>query len=106
MSYDIWLEIDTGAGHKARIFDWNFTSNVARMWRHAGADLAEFDGKRAGDCADILAAAVERMAADPETYREMDSPNGWGTYDQLLPALRELLEAMRTHPNTAVGVWR
>lgn len=106
MSYDVSLSIDTGAGNQHEVYDWNFTSNVAPMLRAAGADLAGLDGKTAGYCAPILDAAIERMAADPETFQAMDAPNGWGTYEQLLPALRELLEAMQAHPATTVWVSR
>lgn len=106
MSYDLWLEIDTGSGYRARVYEWTFTSSASPMWRHAGADLAGFDGKTAAECTPILDAAVRRMLADPGTYRSMDAPNGWGTYDQLMPHLAELLRAMQTHPATTVGVWR
>lgn len=107
MSYDIWLNIDTGGPEPATVWsEFNFTSNVAPMWRAAGADLAEFDGKRAGDCALILAGAIAELEGDPAKYRAMDSPNGWGTYDHLLPALRKLLAGFQQHPSTTVVVWR
>lgn len=101
MSYDIRLTIDTGGSEPATVWDgWNYTSNIAPMWRHAGADLAEFHGKKAGECAPLLAAAIERMEADPETYLAMNPPNGWGSYEGLLRALRDLLAALRAHSET------
>lgn len=106
MSYDISLSIGTGAGNQHEVYDWNFTSNVAPMWRAAGADLAGFDGKTAGDCIAVLATAIGTMEAEPDRFGAMDSPNSWGTYDDLLPALRELLEAMQAHPATTVRVDR
>lgn len=106
MSYDIYLEAGTGGSEPVTVYDWNYTSNCAPMWRAAGADLAEFHGKTAADCAPILDVAVETMAADPDRFRKLDAPNGWGTYDTLLPRLVELLDAMRRHPATTVRVWR
>lgn len=106
MSYNIYLEIDTGIGHMVEVYDWNCTSNVSVMWRTAGADLAEFDGKLAFDCAPTLADAVRRMEDDPDTYRAMDPPNGWGSYDTLLPRLKELAFQMIIHPDAIVRVSR
>lgn len=107
MSYDIDLCIDTGAPEPHRLdICWNFTSNVSRMWRTAGADLAEFDGKPTAECTPILEAAIAEMRANPDKYRAMDSPNGWGTYDHLMPRLDYLLACMKTHPKTTVYVSR
>ena len=105
MSYDIWLEIDTGAGEKVQCGEsWNYTSNMGPAWREAGADLREFDGKLAGECVVVLGDAIEVMRGDPEKYRKFDAPNGWGTYDTLVPALERLLLTMRRHPKAIVVV--
>lgn len=107
MSYDIWLEIDTGGAEPAPVGnDWNYTSNMSGAWRAAGADLAEFDGRLAGDCRPILFEAIKEMRANPEKYRAMDAPNGWGTYDTLLPALDRLLIELSKHPKAIVRVSR
>jgi hypothetical protein len=120
MSYDIHLvnpPEDSACGHCGgtgkepapredyTILDWNYTSNCAPMWRKAGADLAEFDGKPAGECAPILAAAITAMENDPDTYRAMNPENGWGDYDSLMRALRRLLEGFRSEPHMRVRVW-
>jgi len=96
MRYDIWLTIHTGGPEPATVWiDFNFR-----------ADLAEFAGKLAGHCAPTLAAAIAELERDPAKYQAMDSPNGWGTYEHLLPALRELLAAFEAHPKATVVVWR
>lgn len=106
MSYDIWLSVDTGSPEPVEVFSWNYTSNCGRMWRAAGADLAEFHDKPATECSPILRAAISELETNPAKYREMDPPNGWGSYDTLVPALIELAEAMEKHPKTTVQVWR
>jgi hypothetical protein len=109
MSYDVWLEIDTGGPEPARILGadfWNYTSNCAPMWRAAGANLAEFHGKPAGECSPLLKQAVVDMEQSPEKYEAMNPENGWGSYKTLLPALRELLSMFEAHPRATVGVWR
>lgn len=106
MSYDIYLEIDTGGPEPVAVFDWNFTSNVAPMWRAAGADLAEFHGKQANECDQVLTEAIIEMETNSARYEAMDSPNGWGTYEHLMPRLRVLLRAFRRHPKTTIRVSR
>ena len=106
MSYDISLTADLGGSEPLRLGDgWNYTSNMAPAWRAAGADLAGFDGKEAGECITILRGAILSMEGDPDYYRTFDSPNGWGTYDTLLPALRDLLTMFESAPKATVGVW-
>lgn len=106
MSYDVHLEIDTGGPEPASLTDWNFTSNVTCMWRAAGADLAEFHGRVAGDCLPALEGAIAEMEANPAKYEAMDSPNGWGTYEHLMPRLRVLADQFRAHPRATVQVSR
>jgi hypothetical protein len=76
------------------------------MWRHAGADLASFHGRLAGDCTATLATAIAVLRGNPDRYREMNPENGWGDYDSLLPALVDLLALFRAHPFATVVVSR
>lgn len=107
MSYDVWLAIDTGGPEPVQVGEsWNYTSNSSAAWCEAGADLAEFDGKPAGECARILDKAIERMRTEPAKFKSLDAPNGWGTYDTLVPALEKLRNTMRRHPKATVVVSR
>jgi hypothetical protein len=108
MSYDVWLTIDTGGPEPAVVGrdSWGYTSNCAPMWRAAGADLGEFDGKLAGDCARLLRSAIVRMKAIPATFEAMNPENGWGSYKTLVPALERLLKEFELHPLATVRVSR
>lgn len=106
MSYDVWLEIDTGGPEPLCHGSWNYTSNMSTAWREAGADLAEFHGKPAGEVLPALDAAVALMRTDPARFRAFDSPNGWGTHETLVPALQSLADLFRKHPKMIVRVWR
>jgi hypothetical protein len=118
MSYDITLETTPveeechhcdGTGRVTSSDEltwWNYTSNCSGMWRKAGADLAAFEGKTAGECAPVLAAAIDAMKADPEPYRAINPSNGWGDYDSLLSSLRTLLRDFEDHPEAIVRVSR
>lgn len=104
MSYDVSLYIETGGPEPVCLTDRNQTSNVACMWRHAGADLAEFHGRTASDVLPVLRAAIAAMEDDPATYKAMDPPNGWGDYDSCLEFLRGLVIDFASHPKATVTV--
>ena len=111
MSYDIWLEIDTGAGTMAEVAEvGNMTSNVAPMWRKAMPDeydgLAGLDGLRCSDVIDALRGAVDRMKAEPDAYRTMNPPNGWGDYESALEYLTNLCGLAMAHPACFIRVSR
>jgi hypothetical protein len=119
MSYDITLETPTTTGPCTRcdgtgtmqtegdeLTWWNYTSNCAGMWRAAGADLAEFEGKAAAECTPALAAAVKAMETDPERFRAMNPPNKWGDADDLIEELRKLLRDFQEYPDAIVRVSR
>lgn len=108
MSYDLSGQSPRcpTCGHESWNWDWNYTSNSARTWREAGADLAEFDGKTGEECAPILERAIATMRDEPERFRAHDSPNGWGNYATLLPALERLLRHLCEYPKSVVRVSR
>jgi hypothetical protein len=107
MSYSIGLEIDTGGPEPAYLGgDWDYTSNCAPMWRRAGADLAEFNGRLAVDCLPLLESAIAHMKANPSVYEAMNPDNGWGSYAGLVPALDDLAASFRRHPKATVTVSR
>lgn len=110
MSYDIWLVADLGGPEPITVWDsWNYTSNVAPMWRKAMPEtdgLAGMHNRRAGDMAYVLARGIAAMEADPEPYRAMNPSNKWGDFDQQLARLRWMLDAFRWAPNAYVRVSR
>ncbi len=63
MSYDVYLEIDTGNGNMAEVYWVNMTSNVAPMWRLAmGLNaIRGLHGRQAGDCIDELVVGLAHM---------------------------------------------
>lgn len=107
MSYNVYLVIDTGGPHPAVVADCgNMTSNVAPMWRKAGADLAEFGGRSAAECIPLLRTAIAAMEDDPATYQAMAPDNGWGSAAGCLRYLREILSDFVAHPKAIVSVSR
>lgn len=106
MSYDVYLEMSTGGEHDVEAFWRNHTSNTAGIWRTAGIDLAECDGRRASSVAEGLAVAVDRIKRNPERYREFEPDNGWGTVESTLEFLEAILAACIAHPATTMRISR
>lgn len=112
MSYNIWLEADLGGAEPTRLdveMYWNYTSNVAPMWRKAMPEsdgLAGLEGMECEAAAKHLATGIARMEADPDAYRALNPPNGWGDFDGQLEQLRELLAACAKAPRAKVAIWR
>jgi len=106
LSYDVYLEIDTGGDCLATVAEiGNYTSNVSGMWAHAlGCSLGTLDRMAATDAIPLLESAVAHMATHPEPYRAMEPDNGWGTYDGALGYLHKLLADCREHPKTTLRV--
>lgn len=108
MSYDLYLQIDTGGEDPATVRDiGNYTSNVSGIWAEAlGYPLADLHGRTAAEAIDDLRQAVQRMASDPEKYRAMQPPNGWGNYEGARDYLSDLLEGCLAHPKSTIYVSR
>ena len=88
------------------VWSGNHTSNTAAIWREAGADLATFEGKTAGDCIEPLAAAIATIERDPERFRHHEPGNGWGTVESTLRFLRAIKAACARYPAARVEVCR
>ena len=107
VSYDIYCVIDTGGPEPVSVGEsWNYTSNCVRMWCEAGIDLAECHGRDAGGCAEGLEAAIHNLKSNPEKFIAMNPPNGWGSYESLVPALEKLLSIWLANPKAIVEVSR
>lgn len=96
MSWDATLSCDCCGGV---VGDWNYTHNTAPMIQEARRSVGHpveeswyqvLDGMTAPEGARYLSDIVTGLESDPSYYRTMNPPNGWGSYDTLLPVLREM----------------
>lgn len=108
MSYDFSLVVDTGGPHPAEIEsgigDINLTYNLSKMWRAAGVDIRGLDGRVAADCVKEVDDALINLRAQPDYFKPMNPPNGWGDYEGLCWTLSRLLDAFQAHPKAIVQV--
>ena len=111
MSADVWIKMDACAhcgATEARGAELNVTYNLSRMLREAGfkgwpSILSETANEVGAHILDVL----DHMAEDPERWRSMNPPNGWGDYDRCLQGrMRKWANAcLSAPPGATVDGW-
>ena len=106
MSFDSYLEIDTGGKYPADVcVVGTYTSNVAWMWREAlDRPLRDLDGANAGQAAQALTAALAVLAERADYFRANQPCDGWGSYEGALQYLTVLRDRCLEHPKTTVRI--
>jgi hypothetical protein len=105
MSWDVWLEMDTGGPIKTEVSEsFNYTHNCNCMLRDVGIEWSEMRNMKGKDVVFMLDIAIEKLKSDPEKYRKMNPSNGWGSYDSLLSVLERIVEDFSMHPKATLGV--
>lgn len=99
MSWDATFSVK-GADQWHEMGDWNYTHNTSRMiydvlGGREGPWYATLDGASGEEGGVYLNRIITGLEAEPEKFRAMNPENKWGSYDTLLPVLREM-RAMST----------
>lgn len=89
MSWDVWIHCN---GIKFEDAYWNYTHNCNAMMRDAGYDwVYHLDMQQVNETLPQFQAMIETLKANPEKYRAMNPPNGWGNYDELVDILEKMM---------------
>jgi hypothetical protein len=107
MSLDVDLEDDKGN----MLYSSNITHNLGPMAREAGiyACLWRPDENgitKASQIIEPLQNGLMLLVLDPQRFKQLDSPNGWGKWEHFLPFCAEYLRACKEHPDANVRVSR
>lgn len=82
MSWSIGFKLN---GIKLENCEWNYTHNCNNMMRDAGYNwIYDLHEKKVIDTIDNFEHMLANLKADPEKFRVMNPPNGWGDYDSLV----------------------
>lgn len=94
-------------------YDTNITHNLTAMAEKAGNGLyiplwypEKLDIKFAKDLILILKTGLGDLQKRPEYFKKFDNPDNWGTYDQFVPFVEELLNACRKYPDSIIEISR
>lgn len=93
------------------VFSGNLTHNLTRMASECGLYEAiwrpeEIGAVCARDIVNLLDDGIGKLKGDPDRYKAMNPPNGWGCYDVLLDFAVQYLKACQDHPYAAISVCR
>ena len=85
---------------------FNLTYNLSPMLRAAGMPAwQDFIGMCAGDAGPIWQKVADELRADPDKYKAMNPPNGWGDYEGAVEVISALAAACARYPDATVGGW-
>lgn len=113
MSLDVQLieHLCPQCGRGDRVYSANITHNLIEMAKAAGIYDAvwnpEDNGiRQAYQLIPIIETGIKLMESDPERFKKFDSPNGWGSYVNFVPRLKDYLKACRNYPEANISVDR
>lgn len=115
MSLDVslYIEVDTGGISKRNIelFEANITHNLGKMADEANIYYAlwrpeEKGYKLAEDIIPVIEKGLAHMIERPDYYEKFNANNGWGTYEQFIPWIKEYLTACKENPKATIYVSR
>lgn len=102
------VDVYMDAGNGSRFYggyDYQCTYNVFPMFTKAGIrSVRDFDGWTASDCIKPLNQFIERMESDPDAYKALNPPNGWGSYETALEWLKSFHDICVAHPLAIVDL--
>lgn len=101
MSLDVTLTTD--------LYSANITHNLGKMAQAAG--IYEYlwspdavGAWKAEDLIEPLAEGLAKLKADPEHFKQFNSPNGWGMYEHFVPFVEKYLAACRKFPDASISI--
>jgi len=102
------LDISLTKMAETEVYEANITHNLNEMADRLGIYKllwrpSEINIKKAHQLITPLIEAIEIMESYPSVYKKYDDTNGWGTYDDFLPWLKNLLNACLKHPQAKVN---
>jgi len=104
MSLDFYLQ----KRMMTTIYERNITHNLGIMWSEAGIynDLYVSDGKKAKDIIKNLVAGQKRMLNNPDKYKALEPENKWGTYEDALIFLKDVIKNCEENPDAIIRISR
>ena len=102
------MGLDINLVKKEYLVDMNITHNLTPMWKKAGIydALYNSEGYEAQEILPILIDGLANMVANKEEYEKLNSPNGWGLYENAVPWLIKLIQGCKDYPDSVIEVSR
>jgi len=93
------------------VYTANITHNLNKMAAEAGLyehlwRPDELGITKAQELIEPLREGLKALGSDPERFKALNPPNGWGTYEGLIRFVAGYLQACEQWPDATVRVWR
>ena len=100
------MSLDISLVKKEYVVDMNITHNLVPMWKKAGIydALYNSDDLEAKEVLPILIGGLADMVAKPKEYEKLNSPNGWGSYENAVPWLVRLINEFKDYPCAIIEI--
>jgi len=116
MSLDLYLYCDVDGGgpdgvERHEFFSWNVTHNLGKMANAAGIYQPLWHPEENGietaqQLIEPLRIGIAKLIRAPQRYKKFEPPlvdgKRYGSYDNFIPHLQELLEACERYPKAKV----
>ena len=107
MSLDVYLKVM----RPITIYSQNITHNLNKMASEAGIyehlwRPEEIGITKAGQLVEPLRAGLALLVQEPERFKALTPPNGWGTYEGLIDFLTEYIGVCEENQEADVSVSR
>lgn len=105
------LDVSLIKARPTEIYSRNITHNLNKMADAAGIYYHlwrpdEIGITTAQQLIEPLQKGLEQLRTQPETFRQFNPTNGWGTYEGLIDFVEDYLAACEQDPDAAVEVSR
>lgn len=101
------LDIGISATRKVEIFDRNITYNLAPMYYKCidkELGFKKLNNMSCKEALSILNSAINDLIKNKEEYEKLNPENGWGTYDGLLEAIKDMRNCCEDNPDGIIDV--
>ena len=101
------LDVSLIATRQVEVYESNITHNLTKMAEAAGIYKHLWRPEELGilSAFDLIAPLEEglaRLKANPDYFREYNSPNGWGMYEHFVPFVEQYLNACKENADACV----
>jgi hypothetical protein len=93
------------------VFSYNITHNLGEMALEAGIYQhlwrpEELSITQANQLILPLTFGLDLLRSDPERFKKLNPPNGWGNYEALVKFVEAYLQACKDNPDATISVSR
>ena len=105
------LDISFKQVQEAIVASHNITHNLIFMADACGLYMPLWRPKEIGvayakELLPLVEHGLEYLKSDPETFKQFDAPNGWGTYESFVRFVEDVLLSCKEYPEASISAYR